>query len=76
MNMLDMQKKAQEIVGIDGWVAWQFQSIKNGILCVGAVCPLITRGKNKGQPNYRKFDKKTLQRVVIERKTRDVEVAK
>src|SRR5689334_17120423 len=31
----------------------------------GAVAPLITRGKRKGQPNWRKFDRSTEKTIVI-----------
>ena len=67
MTLTELEIKAKEIIGIDGWYPWEFQSISNGILCTGAVCPLITKGKNKGKPNYRKYDKSTLQKVLVPR---------
>lgn len=48
-----------------GWVPWLFQSALNGVVCTGAVCPPITRGKNKGQPNYRKADPDTKSMVFL-----------
>lgn len=65
MILLSIQEKAAKLVDIPGWVAWDFEVIENGLLCRGAVCPEITRGKNKGHPNYRKADKSTMRTVVI-----------
>jgi hypothetical protein len=43
-----------------GWRGWIFRKAEQGGLFVtGAVCPPITRGPNKGNPNYRKHDKNT-----------------
>lgn len=50
--------KARELGGLpENWHAWYFEKVANGLLCRGAVCPPITRGPNKGQPNYRKASK-------------------
>jgi hypothetical protein len=47
--------KARELGGFGpDWHAWYFESVANGLLVKGAVCPLKTRGRNKGEPNYRK----------------------
>lgn len=35
-----------------GWMPFIFIGVVGGIICTGAVCPLITRGKGKGRPNY------------------------
>jgi hypothetical protein len=61
----ELEQEAITLVGVDGWYPWEFERINNGVLCTGAVCPLITRGPNKGQPNYRKADKSTKQSVVV-----------
>lgn len=65
--MTELEIKARAIVGKDDWYPWIFESITNGVLCTGACCPLITRGKNKGRPNYRKADMSTKQTVVVVR---------
>lgn len=65
VSKMTLEEEAQAIVGIDGWHPWLFERIANGILCTGAVCPLITRGKNKGTPNYRKADQSTKMSVVV-----------
>ena len=65
--MCELSDKAKELVGLEGWAAWKFEAIENGVLCTGAVCPPITRGANKGWPNYRKYDKKTLKTVFVKR---------
>lgn len=67
MISLLIQKEAAKLVDIPGWAVWDFKVIDNGLLCSGAVCPGITRGKNKGRPNYRKADKSTMRTVVIPR---------
>lgn len=43
----------------------EFERVANGVLCTGAVCPLITRGPNKGEPNFRKYDKSTKAKVLV-----------
>ena len=60
-----LEEKASAIAGIEGWVPWIFEAMKGGIVCSGAVCPLITRGPNKGTPNYRKADMKTFMKVIV-----------
>lgn len=65
MKEMTLEEEAQAIAGIEGWYPWHFERIANGILCTGAVCPLITRGKNKGRPNYRKADQSTKMSVVV-----------
>lgn len=43
------------------WHAWLFTKAEQGGFFVrGAKCPLITRGPNKGKPNYRKKDPLTI----------------
>lgn len=69
MKISELAAEAEKIVGIPGWVAWDFRAIENGVLCKGAVCPLITKGPNQGKPNYRKYDKKTLKQVIVTRKS-------
>lgn len=65
MQLTELEKEAIELANTKDWYPWVFESVDNGILCSGAVCPLITRGKNKGRPNYRKADMSTYKTVVI-----------
>lgn len=62
---LTLEQEAAALVGVEGWHPWIFERVVNGVLCTGAVCPLITRGKNKGEPNFRKYDKATKCSVVV-----------
>lgn len=62
---MTLEEEAKRLVALDGWQPWKFQRIENGVLCTGAVCPLITKGKRKGTPNYRKHDKATLKTVLV-----------
>lgn len=55
----------QKVIGRDNWHPWKFRRVENGVLCGGAVCPLKTRGKMKGEPNYRKHDPLTVSEVFI-----------
>jgi len=57
--------KASELSGVKGWYPWLFESAVGGIVCTGAVCPLITRGPNKGQPNFKKKDPATQSIVIV-----------
>lgn len=47
-------KCCQEETGRDNFYPWKFERVSNAILATGGECPEITRGKNKGEPNYRK----------------------
>lgn len=48
------------------WYPWYFEAIRGqGVMMTGAECPLITRGKNKGQPNFKKRDKSTERKVFV-----------
>lgn len=49
-----LELQAMSISKIDNWFPWLFERGIGGTICTGAVCPLITRGKNKGRPNFRK----------------------
>lgn len=62
---MDLIDKAKAEAGTKDWYPWLFQRIEGGILCTGAVCPLVTRGKRKGEPNYRKADMATKRTVFI-----------
>jgi hypothetical protein len=64
-RLADIQHIARRICGVTNWVPWKFSAAKGGLVCVGAVCPPITRGRNKGQPNYRKADPSTMETVII-----------
>lgn len=58
-------KYCQKVTGLDNFHAWKFRRVENGLICGGAVCPLITKGKRKGEPNYRKADLSTAREVFI-----------
>lgn len=57
--------KAAEKSGLSGWRPWLFTRIEGGILCTGAVCPPVLRGKHKGEPNWRKKDPSTVRQVFV-----------
>lgn len=62
---MTLEERAAEIAGVPDWHAWLFERIEGGVLCTGAVCPLITRGKRKGEPNFKKADKSTKKTVFV-----------
>lgn len=50
-----MSLKAHNKINIIDWHGWIFTTAEQGGLFItGAPCPLITRGENKGRPNYKK----------------------
>lgn len=52
-----------------GWHGWIFRVAEQGGLFVtGAVCPPITRGPRKGEPNVRKHDKNTKMVIYLSKK--------
>ena len=61
--------QAQTIVNIPGWEPYSFRCVgegsSGGVLMMGGVTPLITRGKNKGRRNYRKIDNTTVREVFV-----------
>lgn len=57
--------EAKKIAGVEGWHPWLFEKVTGGVLCIGAVCPLIKKGPNQGKPNYRKHDRTTVQKVFV-----------
>ena len=59
----ELTKYCQSVTGFSDFYPWSFKRISNGILMRGARCPLVTRGKRKGNPNWRKMDKHTIQDV-------------
>lgn len=66
MSFSILELQAMKLVpDLPGWVPWKFRAIHGGVLCEGAVCPLITRGRRKGQPNYRKGDPSTRREVFV-----------
>lgn len=62
-----LELKAQKLSGLDNWYAWDFQAIDGGVICKGGVCPMITKGPNKGTPNYRKAEPSTIKTVFVPR---------
>ena len=60
---------ARQAAGLpDDWYGWLFTATEpKGVLVRGAVCPKVTRGKRKGQPNWRKKDMSTDRTVLIYR---------
>lgn len=65
LGLNPLQIEAMKIHKVPGWVPWIFRRISNGVLCTGAVCQPITRGRRKGEPNYNKHDKATIASVLI-----------
>lgn len=64
--MAEIEAACQKAIKNKSWYPWIFESAANGYLvCTGAVCPPITRGKNKGRPNYKRADPATKAIVVI-----------
>lgn len=63
--VFELAEIAAQKIQLKGWAAYDFEAIHGGVLCTGAVCPLVTRGPNKGRPNYRKADPRTIERVFI-----------
>jgi len=62
---LNLEDAARKLSGKENWHPWLFESTVNGVICTGAVCPLITRGPRKGEPNFRKADKSTQSMVHV-----------
>jgi len=60
-------KYCQDELNDQNWFPWKFRAVTGGIIATGARCPVITRGKNKGKPNYRKADKSTMCEVIIKK---------
>jgi hypothetical protein len=60
-----MELAAIKASGVPGWRPWIFEKVKGGIRCTGAVCPPVTRGPRKGEPNFRRPDKATRTKVVV-----------
>lgn len=69
MSLLLLSKQAREVLGMpDHWHAYRFEAVRQGGLnagcnapvlhtsVTGICCPLKTRGKNKGHPNYKRGD--------------------
>ncbi len=60
-----LEAAAIKIQPRDNWYPWIFRSFVGGVMCTGAICPLKTKGPNKGQPNFRKADKLTKTNVFV-----------
>lgn len=60
---------AQKEYGAD-YFPWYFERVHGGIMITASKCPLITRGKNKGQPNFKKRDKTTDVKIFIPRESK------
>lgn len=71
MNIIDqhgfteLERLAIKKSGVENWYPWLFERATDGVICTGAVCPLITRGVNKGRPNFRKRDMLTISKVFV-----------
>ena len=68
IKLLEIHAREKEQLP-ENWYAWLFE-VKECPLgryfeVTGAVCPLKTRGENKGQPNWSKKDKSTIKLVQI-----------
>lgn len=68
IKLLEIHAREKEQLP-ENWYAWLFE-VKECPLgryfeVTGAVCPLKTRGKNKGEPNWSKKDKTTIKLVQI-----------
>ena len=55
----ELSRAAIDIAKTENWFPWIFEAAKGGVVCTGAVCPMKTRGPNKGHPNFRKHDPST-----------------
>jgi hypothetical protein len=64
-----MNEQAKQLNGnVPGWAPYLWEAAdgaNRAIIITGAVAPLLTRGKNKGQPNWRTMDRDTVSRVVL-----------
>lgn len=49
-----LEREAIKLAGKPDWHPYNFVKIHGGVNVTGVQCPLITRGRNKGQPNFRK----------------------
>lgn len=72
MSALDIYDRAcRKIADLPAeWRGMIFKSVGHpadhqGVIVTGAVAPLITRGPNKGEPNWRKRDFSTEQQVYV-----------
>lgn len=64
-RLSDLDRNAAEVAGVVGWFPWMFEAAMGGVICRGAVCPLKTRGRDKGLPAYRRADRKTMMVVIV-----------
>ena len=64
----DLEEKAIRIArraGLKDWHPWLYEAAVGGVVVTGAPCPLITRGRNRGRPNYRKRDMNRVAKVIV-----------
>lgn len=70
VNMLEVCAREREQLP-DNWIAYRFECCPSGgprvlyYQITGAVCPLVTRGKRKGKPNYDEMDRATRRTLAI-----------
>lgn len=64
-RMSELDQRAAAVAGVVGWFPWMFEAAIGGVICRGAVCPLKTRGRDKGLPNYRRAIKDTAVVVIV-----------
>lgn len=55
-----------EKTGLPGWTAFRMMAVQGGVMLEGGCFPLISKGKNKGKPNWRKMDKKTRRMLFLD----------
>ena len=66
-----LTKLCREKIGASAdWEIYQFEALGDpgdmlGMRLTGAVAPPITRGPNKGEPNWRKMDRSTVRDVTV-----------
>lgn len=53
----------------NNWYPYRLEALSGqGILCIGAECPKIIFGKNRGKPNFKKKKKDTIEKVFLSNK--------
>jgi hypothetical protein len=60
-----IEKRARAKVGRSDWYAKRYIAAANGVIVEGGVCPVKQRGKNAGEPNFRKMDPASIETVLV-----------